>query len=622
MCGICGFASKGTVARQRLCEMNDTLRHRGPDDAGIWMGQSGPWQIGLAHRRLSILDLSEQGHQPMLSRDGRYILVFNGEIYNFQSLREQLSGKGYTYRSDGDTEVLLTAWQAWGEACVERIDGMFAFAVHDRQTGRLFFARDRVGKKPLYYYHQEGTIVFASELKAILLHPAFRKEIETDVLSRYLCNLYIESPATIYRHTYKLEPGHCMVWENGQIRKRQYYSYLEAFEKGREDPLRDPVEAQAGLSALVAQQVASRLTADVPVGVFLSGGVDSTLVAAHAARLAGGPLRSFTIGFHERERDEAEQARAIAQHIGTEHVELYAQEAELLSFVEDLPRWYDEPFADASQIPTMLVSKLARQEVAVALSGDGGDEFFCGYNLYDWVRRAQQLDGAAGVADKLFALPFVRGAKRWLPTTARALLQNRPQATKVQLFTDVREEIVRELLCVPGTSPKFSLEGQIPTENWQEKRMLLDIHRYLPDDVLTKVDRASMKYSLEVRAPLLDPAIGEYSFRLSHGLKYRHGEKKWILKQAAYELVPQRLLDMPKKGFGVPLAKWLRGPLAEKVRMYADPAAMARQGIFRGEAVARLVRQVEQRSSTIYCGVLWAFVVFQMWYQMYIEDVW
>lgn len=622
MCGICGYISRTPITQAQLGAMNESLAHRGPDDKGLWTDRADGWYIGLAQRRLAVQDLSSHGHQPMVSADGSDIIVYNGEIYNFQALRRTLEARGYSYRSNGDTEVLLTAWQEWGENCLDQLEGMFVFAVYNRPTGRLFLARDRVGKKPLYYYADAGTLIFASELKAIRLHPAFHAELRVELISRYLCNLYIESPNTIYQNTCKLEPGCCMTWTDGVLQTRRYYSYLEQFALGAQQPVQHFNQAKDELSALIGDSVAKRMIANVPVGVFLSGGIDSTIVAGTAARIVPKPIRSFTIGFHAKERDEADRARAIAAHIGTEHVELYVEESTLLDLVDDIPRWFDEPHADASQIPTMLVSRLARQDVTVALSGDGGDEFFCGYNLYDWVLRAQRLDGIAGIADRMMRLPGIRPLRRKLPATAQALIANRRADTKVQLFTDVRESFVRDMLQVPVTSAKFPLERDIHTPNWQERRMLLDICTYLPDDVLVKTDRASMKYSLEVRCPLLDPAIAEYSFRLPHAFKYHGGEKKYILKQVAYDLVPPKLLDMPKRGFGVPLAKWLRGPLKPRVRRYTDPAALQKQQIFHHEALLQLVDRVERSNSSIYSGVLWAFVVFQMWYQMYIEDLW
>jgi asparagine synthase (glutamine-hydrolysing) len=618
MCGICGYVSRNGITETQLERMNDTLRHRGPDDAGTWTTENNGYHIGLAQRRLSIFDLSPLGHQPMFSPDGNLVIVFNGEIYNFQTLRRQLEGEGYSFKSSCDTEVLLAAYQKWGGRCLDFLQGMFAFAIYDCAENTLFFARDRVGKKPFYYYHDGKVLIFASELKAIMEHPEFKKELKTEEISKYLCHSYIEAANTIFRNTYKLEGGCQMTWERGNLTITRYYDYFQQFTLAKEEMITDFKVAKTGLTTLLEKNVAERLVADVPVGVFLSAGIDSSVVAGTAAKMSAKQVKTFTIGFHDQERNEAPGAKRIAEHLGTDHVELYIEESELLSLLEEIPLYYDEPFADPSQIPTMALSSLARQEVTVALSGDGGDEFFCGYKMYDWLYWARILDKPAGLLYSLTNAPM----KSLLPNTARALVNNRNADYKVQLFTDVREEFIRDIVKTPYGSPKFDIEREIPARHWQEKRMLLDIVRYLPDDVLTKVDRASMKYALEARCPLLDRSIAEYSFRLPHSFKYHHRQKKWILKQVAYDMIPQELLDMPKKGFGVPLAKWLNGPLSTKVQQFTDKTVLEKQGLFNHQPLTVLVNKVAGSNSQIYSLVLWNFLVFQMWYQRYVEDLW
>jgi asparagine synthase (glutamine-hydrolysing) len=618
MCGICGFVSKNSLTEAQLEAMCHTIAHRGPDDNGLWMTESKGFHIGLAQCRLSIIDLSPLGHQPMFYDDGNLVIVFNGEIYNFQTLRQQLENDGYSFRSQCDTEILLGAYRKWGKDCLERLQGMFAFAVYDQRKNTLFFARDRIGKKPLYYYHKGSTLIFASELKAILKHPEFSKEIRMEEISRFLVNSYIDSANTIYQNTYKLEPGCQMLWDNGELTISHYYSYFEQFELGRKNLVTDFSQAKAELSALIERNVAERLVADVPAGIFMSAGIDSSLVAGMASRLSAKQVKTFTIGFHDETRNEAPRAKKIAQHLGTEHTEFYIGEAELLDLIEDIPIYYDEPFGDSSQIPTMAISALTRSSLTVALSGDGGDEFFCGYPTYERVLWAQRLDKLAGLANLLLCQPL----KKKLPNTLRALLNNRDPDYKTQLIADVRDEFVRDIVKLPYRSPKFAIEKEIPATDWQEKRMLLDMVRYLPDDILVKTDRASMKYALENRCPLLDRSISEYSFRLPQSFKYYKGQKKWILKQLAYEMIPQELLDMPKSGFSIPMARWLNKPLQAKIAMFSEKTILEKQGIFNYDPMKTLIIKVAKADNVIYNVVLWNFMIFQMWYQRYIEDLW
>jgi asparagine synthase (glutamine-hydrolysing) len=618
MCGICGFVSKNSIGEAQLKAMNDTLAHRGPDDSGLWLTENSGYHIGLAQRRLSIIDLSPLGHQPMSYDNDNLIIVYNGEIYNFQTLRRQLENDGYSFKSQSDTEVLLGAYQKWGVECLEHLQGMFAFAIYDRRKNTLFLARDRIGKKPLYYFHRGSALIFASELKAILKHPEFIKELKTEEISKFLVNSYIEAAHTIYQNTYKLEPGCQMVWDNGELTVTRYYSYFEQFVLGQNNLVTDVKQAKAELAALIERNVAARLVADVPVGIFLSAGIDSSLVTGMAARLSEKQVRTFTIGFHDETRNEAPRASKIAQHLGTDHTELYIDEAELLALIDDIPHYYDEPFGDSSQIPTMAISALTRDSVTVALSGDGGDEFFCGYPTYDRVRWAELLDKPAGLANRLISAPL----KGKLPNTLRALLNNRDADYKTQLIADVRDEFVKDIVGGNYVSPKFAIEKEIPAKGWQEKRMLLDIVRYLPDDILVKTDRASMKYALENRCPLLDHSIAEYSFRLPQKFKYCRGEKKWLLKQIAYDMIPRELLDMPKSGFTVPLARWLNSPLQARIARFSDKAVLEKQGLFHHEPLCALINKVAKTDHVIYNVVLWNFLVFQMWYQRYIEDFW
>lgn len=619
MCGICGYCSKKRISVSELELMNNTMYHRGPNDAGIWEDISGHQAVGLAQRRLAILDLSELGHQPMLSPDGNVAVTYNGEIYNYRELRAELKAKGYHFKSECDTEVLIAAYQEWGCDCFKRLNGMFAAAVYDKAEDRIILVRDRLGKKPLYYYHEDEDFVFASELKPIMKFPRFSKRINKEMIGKFLCNKYIEAPFSIFENTYKLIPGTYIIYQNNMVKTEYYWDILKQKEQGDKNQFRDEDQALKEMDELLQDATARRLIADVPVGTFLSGGIDSALITAMTQKVSDTQVQSFSIGFHEKERNEAEFAAAIAGHIGTKHRELYIGEKEILEMIEDLPKYYDEPFSDSSELPTMLVSKMASQDITVALTGDGGDELFCGYKMYDWAYIAQKVDWLGSLASHI---PGMNTLAESLPPEIRALLRNRDEDYKTQLFIDVMVEEADKLLGMPCRHIKFDYEKKLKSADWQERRMLLDMLTYLPDEVLAKTDRASMKYSLEVRCPLLDYRFVEQSFRIPQSLKYHNRNKKYILKQLTYKYVPQALLDRPKMGFGVPLRKWLRTVLREEIRRYADQEILKKQDIFVPEAVERLIRKQQKSDKIMYSSMLWSFYMFQLWYQRYIEDLW
>lgn len=622
MCGICGYIGKNAISDTILNEMNDTMSHRGPNDRGIYQTRmrSG-YYLGLAHRRLSILDLSELGHQPMFNKDKSICIAYNGEIYNYLELRDELRKKGYIFHSNCDTEVLIAAYEAYGVSFLQRLNGMFAMAIYDSNTDQIILARDRIGKKPLYYYADDhGNLIFGSELKPILKHPDFHKEMRTDIISRYLCYKYINAPDTIFAHTYKVMPGEYIIWQNGSIRRKElYWDILEQYQICSQELVGDYSEAKAQLKRVLQDSVQKRLIADVDTGTFLSGGIDSSLITAIAQQVTGESVKTFTIGFETSEEDEAVYAKDVAKYLGTDHTELYLTEKELFETIKDLPYYYDEPFADSSQIPTMLVSKLAKQGATVILSGDGGDELFCGYPKYDWIYFAQRLDSMAGMAN--FILAPIHITEK-LPEKMRALLENRNEETKVQLFTDIRQNHTVDMILGNSLTAKYRRETQIPVRDWQIKRQLLDMMTDLPGDMLAKVDRASMKYSLEVRCPLLDYRIIEFSFRVPQQFKYHHFDKKHILKDITYDMIPRKLLDRPKKGFGVPLADWMRTKLHADLLHYADTAILRKQGIFQPEKIHEFIYHLDHSNKSLYNSVLWSFYVFQMWYQVYIEDLW
>ena len=619
MCGICGYIGTKTIDSNVLWKMNNTMYHRGPNDGGIWQHQEEDIEIGLAQRRLSILDLSELGHQPMFSADKRFVIVYNGEIYNFLEIRKELERDGYKFLSNCDTEAILYAYAKWGNKCFAKFNGMFAIALYDIENKKLTLARDRVGKKPLYYYFNNGHFVFGSELKPIMMYPYFEKVVDKDVINHYLCNKYLVAPLCIFEHTYKMIPGTILEYQNGKISKTTYWDVVEQYQSRSSQKHTDFQECMKSIDDILQASVSSRLLADVPVGTFLSGGIDSTLVTAIAQKVTESPVNTYSIGFYDKERNEAPYSAEIAKYLGTNHHEHYVEEKDIFELIDDLPKYFDEPFSDSSQLPTMLVSKYAAQDITVALSGDGGDEVFCGYKMYDWTWIAQHFDLCGALA---YHFPGRKLMDKKLPPELRAFINNREKSTKTQLYIDVMIEEAEKLLGRSASNIKYVHEDRLNMRNWQERRMLLDMQTYLPDEILAKTDRASMKYSLEVRCPLLDYRIIEESFHIPHKYKYHCFEKKHILKEITYQYVPKELLDRPKKGFGVPLRKWLRTVLKDEIARYADAAILRRQDIFDPEAVKELIAHQEKSDKIMYSSMLWSFYVFQKWYQMYIEDLW
>ncbi len=640
MCGICGFVSRKDVRLTQLKEMNDTMYHRGPNDSGeeIYESRSG-YAIGFAQRRLSIQDLSMLGHQPMISGNGRISIVFNGEIYNFHELREELSD--YSFCSNCDTEVIIAAYLKWGIKCVERLKGMFAIALFDRENDELYLMRDPIGKKPLYYMDNGRELIFASELKPIMQYPGFEKKIRKDVISRYLYQQYINAPETIFEHVYKLEPGSILklgMRECGsdspdfagiKTEVWKYWDIKDVYAKQKANMVTDYRQAKEELKDLLKKATASRMISDVPLGSFLSGGYDSSLITAIAQEHSSSPVKTFSIGFKEEKYNEAKYAKEVSEYLGTNHTEMYIDEKQMFDLVESIPQYYDEPFADSSQIPTMLVSALAKEHVTVALSGDGGDEFFCGYNIYENVAQAQMLDLAGAAVYGVSHFPLIERLKLAdkLPFRVRIIAQNRNKETKTQFGAS--NYIIRANEMVQNNGNQlpchYEIESKYGEDKWQIRRMLLDMDTYLPGDILCKVDRASMKYSLETRCPILDRDVMEYSYRIPHEYKYYKGDKKHILKDIAYDYIPKELLDRPKVGFGVPLDQWLRGPLKEQLLAYSEKDYLEKQGIFCADYVSDMIREYLRTgdggpaTGANYSKLSWSFYIFEQWYRHYFE---
>lgn len=637
MCGFAGFLATSMDEKEEIVKhMGDAILHRGPDDGGTWSDVVAG--VALAHRRLAILDLSSAGHQPMFSVDGRYAIVFNGEIYNHIELRNGLEVQWQGY---SDTETLLEAIAAWGvEASLNKLVGMFAFALWDRKQRVLTLARDRLGEKPLYYGMLGDVLLFGSELKALKAHPVFSGDIDRNVLTLFLRNNYIPAPYSIYRDIYKLPSGTWLQVKPGQVPSAPmtYWSVSDVAESGRRDPfLGGESEAADELEYLLKQSINRQMMADVPLGAFLSGGVDSSIIVALMQVQSNRPVKTFTIGFREEAYNEAEYAHAVAKQLGSEHTELYVSSEQAMAVIPMLPHMYDEPFADSSQIPTWLVSKLAREQVTVSLSGDGGDELFGGYNRY--------FIGQS-IWNKLDRIPLAfRGSlagavtsiapESWNSVIGKieALLPSKLRfgnpGDKLHklagvLASESPESLYLGLVSLWENPSSIVLGSQEPLtmltdrKQWPElsdfvqRMMVMDTLTYMPDDILVKVDRAAMSIGLETRVPFLDHRIVEFAWRLPLSMKINNGQGKHLLRQVLYKYVPKSLIERPKMGFGIPLDIWLRGPLRDWAESLLDENRLKQEGFFNVVPVRKKWQEhlSGQRNWQYH---LWGVLMFQAW---------
>ena len=645
MCGIAGYITAHALPLSELKKiarrMTVSLVHRGPDDGGIWVDEKPG--VSLGHRRLAVLDLSALGHQPMISADGRYVIVYNGEVYNFRGLQRELEDMGHLFRGGSDTEVILAAVVEWGiQEAVQRFVGMFAFGLWDRTDRKLYLVRDRLGIKPLYYgWASDGTFLFGSELKAFRTWPGFNNPVDLEALALFFRHNYIPAPYTIYRHIQKLPQGSILVLSQCDVADRNvklttYWSVEDVWKQGIREPwCGTDKDAADALDEALGEAVRMRLVADVPVGAFLSGGIDSSLVAALMQASATKPVRTFTIGFAESEYDEAPHARAVAKHLDTDHTQLYVTPRDAMELIPKIPTFWDEPFADSSQIPTCLVSQMTRDYVTVALSGDGGDELFSGYTRYPetlrlWKMAAHLPGRIRRRAAKCLCMlspevldiigmplrPILRrlGAPGPTGRVLRRLGELSGPDTFGEFYGWANSHQLPPGGLVPGkdgVSPAFARASGLDKTPWRAMS-LLDLITYLPDDILTKVDRASMAFGLEARAPVLDHRVVALAAGLPADLKVKNGERKWLLRQVLYRYVPRELIERPKMGFGVPVAQWLRDPLREWAENLLDEKRLHRQGLLVSDAVRCLwTEHLSGRCNHQY--VLWSILMFQAW---------
>lgn len=643
MCGFAGYIDfRGSTSEEALKhkakEINACIAYRGPDSSGEWVDAS--CGVALGHRRLSILDLSLDGHQPMVSASGRYVIAYNGEVYNYEELKKNLKKDKASYKGHSDTEVILASIEEKGlTKSVNTFNGMFAFSLWDREQRKLYLVRDRLGIKPLYYAETNKHFIWGSELKPLMKSGFIDKEIDMESLGQFFKYNRVPAPRSIFKGVYKLLPGAILEFDlekkNSKVEK--FWNPIDIFKKGIENTFEGTAEEAINkLEGLLDSAVGMRMAADVPLGAFLSGGVDSSLIVATMQKLSSNPIKSFSIGFEEEQFNEAEHAKAVAVHLGTDHTEMYVTEQDALNVIPDLPNMWDEPFADSSQIPTYLVSKMTKQHVTVALSGDGGDELFGGYKRYHtadaiWKKLNKIPYPIRNTTSKLLnSVPDLliekSVAKVLTLLKKNALLSKLPKSLKgsavhylsSESLSDVYDQQIshwknRSNLLNNHKILNSDLFQKIPHRNNIEQMMGYDLMTYLPDDILTKVDRASMMSSLEARVPLLDYRIVEYAWQLPFELKVSNGNEKHLLKELLYRNIPKRLIDRPKKGFGVPLGSWLRGPLKEWSQDLISENELSKHGLLNNNIVTETLKKHLNKEVDAQ-HYLWDILMFQSWY--------
>lgn len=630
MCGLVGFIDyHKTSSLNVLKDMTDVLHHRGPNDSGYSFFDNENMNIGLGHRRLSILDLSSYGHQPMVYQNLE--IVYNGEVYNFKEIRKELKKHHYSFESDSDTEVILKAYHKWGIKAVDRFNGMFAISIYDKENEKIILIRDRAGVKPLYWYWENDTLLFASELKSFHEFPSFKKEINTSSLSLYLQHGYILQPHTIFKNTYKLKSGHFLEIDlsSKNIEEKKYWDVFDCYNKPKLSISKE--EAVDVLDDLLQSSFNYRMVSDVPVGVFLSGGYDSSAVAAIIQSQSKSKLKTFTIGFHEQGFNEAPYAKKVANHLSTEHTEYYCTQKEAADIIPSLAEIYDEPFADASAIPTILVSKIAKNDVTVALSADGGDEAFAGYGKYVRSMKYLNILQKNHIIKKLLKIGLpVAIEMNVLGTNRQKQLERIVETLKkkdtesiLKLMRYWNENAIDKLLIDKTSSlhTYFDTEKFILGSNDDINKMLaIDYKTYMVDDVLTKVDRATMSVSLEGREPLLDYRIIEFAAQLPSSYKLNLGNTKDILKNVVHKYIPKELMERSKMGFGVPLEHWFKDELKELIDYYLDKNRLLKENIFNTVEVENLKKEYFRNpTGNDTAQSIWKILMFEMWYERWMS---
>ena len=635
MCGIAGFIDFQNHSSQTIIEkMTASMNHRGPDGFSSEFIEGSSAQIGLGHKRLSIIDLSETGKQPMPFDE--FWITFNGEIYNYKEIKVDLEKLGHSFVGESDTEMILHAYKQWGEHCVQRFIGMFVVVIYDTKNNSIFISRDRAGVKPLFYYWNNDLFLFASELKAFHEHPNFEKKIDTNAVASYIQYGSVPTPHCIFQHTHKLKPGHNLFLnlDTKEIKTKQYWNVYDFYNKPK--LTLDYQEAKSQTKEILHSAFNYRMVADVPVGVFLSGGYDSTCVTAMLQSERTEKLKTFTIGVPDIGLNEAPYAKEIAEHIGTDHTEINCSEKEAIEFVKELPFFYDEPFADSSAIPTSLVSKIAKQDVTVALSADGGDEIFAGYNRYDYMLR---------YGKKLNAIPSsirssIVGLMNTIPSEKIPILRNKynfhnryeklkgvlKNPTNQDIMLSLSQQFTDSQMTDFMKSDFAALETMYHSKELKKEftsplsfMMGIDFQTYLLDDILQKVDRATMSQSLEGREPMLDHRILEFAAQLPDEYKYHNGVKKRILKDIVHDYIPEKLLDRPKMGFAIPIAKWLNEDLRDYVETYICKDKIEEQGFFNWEYISS-IKDAFYNGRKEYDTKIWYILMFQMWYDKWMKS--
>ena len=633
MCGIVGFIDyQKNSSKTLLNKMRDTITYRGPDSCGSKIFINDSYHVGLAHRRLSILDLSSLGDQPIQYEN--LTIIHNGEVYNFLEIQKELIKQGYSFNSSTDTEVILKAFHAWGVECVHKFRGMFAFAIHDNSCEKIFIFRDRTGIKPLYYYKKDDLFLFGSELKSFYKHPKFQKNIDKRAIAYYFRFGYIPSPLSIFQDTYKLRPGYYLAIDipNHTYKEIQYWDIKSTFLEKKSTQNEEIILEK--LEKILIESFQLRMVSDVPVGIFLSGGIDSSIVAAILQKNSKTPLKTFTIGFNEKNYNEATFAKEIANFLKTDHTEYYCSKDDILEVIKYLPYIYDEPFGDSSALPTFLVSKLAKEKVSVVLSGDGGDETFAGYSKYFALEKIANLQNSKikkstlKILTNLISDEMVYHLNNLLPPSKRQTnIKDKYQKFKNALHSDnfaqmfinassyVDNKTLNKILkdsSIDFDLSNFALFNQIDKLSFIDQMSLIDYKTFLVDDVLTKVDRASMSVSIEAREPLLDHHIIEFCAKIPSSLKYKDNLGKYLLKKILYKYIPKELIQRPKSGFQIPLNEWLKSDLKELVDFYISKERLTQSDVYHVDEVLK-IKNDYYSGKNINISLLWFILMYEMW---------